>query len=105
LRHFPAEFTALHWHGDTFDLPAGATLLASTDACAHQAFVCEGNIVGLQFHIEVRPEDVRSFVQGETGPLPEGRYVQSFEDILAGDRYMPTVHRLLAEMLDAMAAG
>lgn len=103
--HFPEEFTALHWHGDTFDLPPGATLLASTDACAHQAFICEEKVVGLQFHIEVRPEDVRYFVQGETEPLPEGRYVQSFEQILAGDSYIPTVHRLLTDVLDAMAAG
>ncbi len=102
---FPPEFTALHWHGDTFDLPPGATLLASTDACPHQAFVCRGNVVGVQFHIEVRPEDVRTFVKGETGPLPEGKYVQSFEQILAGDAYMPAVHELLAEVLDAMTAG
>ena len=105
FERFPAEFTALHWHGDTFDLPPGATLLASTDACANQAFVCRENVVGLQFHIEVRPEDVRSFVQGETAALPKGKYVQSFEEILAGDCYMPTVHRLLADVLDAMAAG
>ncbi|HEX4084959.1 MAG TPA: type 1 glutamine amidotransferase [Chthoniobacteraceae bacterium] len=103
--HFPEEFTALHWHGDTFDLPPGATLLASSAGCVNQAFICQGNIVGLQFHIEVRPEDVRAFVQGETAPLPEGRYVQSFEDILAGDRYIPTVHKLLREVLDAMAAA
>ncbi len=102
--HFPAEFTALHWHGDTFDLPPGATLLASTDACRHQAFVCQENVVGLQFHIEVRPEDVRGFIAGETAPLPEGRYVQSFEEILAGDAYMPAVHALLADVLDAMTA-
>jgi hypothetical protein len=44
-------------------------------------------------------------VQGETGPLPEGRYVQSFEEILAGDRYMPAVHQMLADVLDAMTAG
>jgi GMP synthase-like glutamine amidotransferase len=103
--HFPAEFTALHWHGDTFDLPPGATLLASSDACPRQAFVCKGNVVGLQFHIEVRPEDVRAFVRGESAPLPEGRYVQSFEQILAGDAYIPAVHRLLEAMLDAMTAG
>jgi hypothetical protein len=60
--------------------------------------------VGLQFHIEVRPEDVRSFVDGETAPLPKGKYVQSFEQILAGDAYMPAVHHLLAELLDALTA-
>lgn len=105
LAHFPKEFTALHWHGDTFDLPPGATLLASTDACPNQAFLCQENVVGLQFHIEVRPEDVRFFVQGETSPLPEGKYVQSFEQILAGDHYIPTVHHLLTELLDAMTAS
>jgi GMP synthase-like glutamine amidotransferase len=103
--HFPAEFTALHWHGDTFDLPPGATLLASSDACRNQAFICKENVVGVQFHIEVRPEDVRWFVQGETEPLPEGKYVQSCEEILAGDPYIPKVHRLLAEVLKGMAAA
>ena len=103
--HFPAQFTALHWHGDTFDLPPGATLAASTDACPHQAFICRDNVVGLQFHIEVRPEDVRSFVQGETAPLPRGRYVQSFEEILAGDRYIPAVHNILTQLLDVMTAA
>ena len=102
---FPEELTALHWHGDTFELPPGATLLASTVACRNQAFVCGKNVVGLQFHIEVRPEDVRMFVQGETGPLPEGRYVQSFEEILAGDANIPAVHRVLAGLLEGMAGG
>ncbi len=102
---FPEALTALHWHGDTFDLPPGATLLASTDACANQAFVCQENVVGVQFHIEVRPEDVRFFIQGESAPLPPGRYVQSFEQILDGDRHIPAVHRVLAELLDAMVAG
>jgi len=102
--HLPAEFTVMHWHGDTFDLPPGATLLASSDACKHQAYICEGNVIGVQFHIELRPEEVRAYVEGETAPLPEGKYVQSFEQILAGDRHMTTTHRLLCELLDALAA-
>jgi GMP synthase-like glutamine amidotransferase len=105
IAHFPEAITVLHWHGDTFDLPPGGTLLASSDACLNQAFVCQKNVVGVQFHIEVRPEDVRVFVKGETAPLPEGRYVQSLEQILAGDAYIPQVHGVLRELLDAMTAG
>lgn len=43
----------LHWHGDTFDLPAGVTLLASTPGCSHQAFSRGPNLLALQFHAEM----------------------------------------------------
>jgi len=43
----------LHWHGDSFDLPAGVTLLASTGLYAHQAFSRGPNILALQFHPEM----------------------------------------------------
>lgn len=42
----------LHWHGDTFELPRGADLLASTDAFSHQAFSVGRNVLALQFHLE-----------------------------------------------------
>lgn len=45
-----------HWHGDTFELPADATLLASSAAYPHQAFRVD-NAWGFQFHVELRAID------------------------------------------------
>jgi GMP synthase (glutamine-hydrolysing) len=49
----PKSFTAFHWHGDIFDLPRGATPLASSALTAHQAFRYGKNAYGLLFHLEV----------------------------------------------------
>lgn len=56
LRHLEADgapIPVFHWHGDTFDLPDGATLLASTEKCAHQAFTWNEHVLALQCHPEV----------------------------------------------------
>jgi GMP synthase (glutamine-hydrolysing) len=49
----------LHWHGDTFDLPAGAVRLAESDRCANQAFRLGRRAYGLQFHVETDADLVR----------------------------------------------
>jgi GMP synthase (glutamine-hydrolysing) len=54
----------LHWHGDTFDLPAGATLLASTDLCRHQAFSWGRAALGFQCHPEARATDLERWFIG-----------------------------------------
>ncbi len=54
LRHLAAEKTNMfHWHGDTFDLPKGTTLLASSDLYRHQAFAAGPNVLAVQFHAEI----------------------------------------------------
>lgn len=102
LAPFPAELTVLHWHGDTFSIPPGATLLASSAGCRHQGFAKGNRLVGLQFHIEVGPSDIRDFSDAE-GDLPQGRYVQTKETIQAEAAYhLPAAHTALEALLDAM---
>lgn len=49
------------WHHDSFDLPSGATLLASSTICPHQAFRAGRSAWGLQFHPEVTGTIIRDW--------------------------------------------
>ena len=64
----------LHWHGETFTLPPGAVLLASSDAYPHQAFRLGPAAWGLQFHLEVDAAAVGRFVTafGAEADDPDG---------------------------------
>ena len=53
-----SQFNVLHWHGDTFDLPAGAERLCSSATTENQGFAIGRNVLGLQFHVEVTPKDL-----------------------------------------------
>ena len=70
LRHLDApETQVLHWHGDTFDLPARAELLASTAVCTSQAFSIDDRILGLQFHPEFEAASLERWLVGHAVEL------------------------------------
>jgi GMP synthase (glutamine-hydrolysing) len=74
LRHLiESRLNVLHWHGDTFDLPDGATLLASTHLVQHQAFSLGAHALALQFHVEADPAQLESWLIGHTCELGGAR--------------------------------
>lgn len=66
----PARFEGFHWHGDVFDLPAGATALAHSDLTACQAFRY-ASAHGILFHMEGTEASIAGMVQAFPEELAE----------------------------------
>ena len=54
----PRKMTLSEWHSDTFQMPAGSTLLATSDACPRQGFRYGNKVYGFQFHPEANENKV-----------------------------------------------
>jgi len=88
-----------HYHGDTFDLPENATLMASSDGCVNQAYVIGNNVIALQFHLEIVPELLTNMM-ANTGELVPDKFVQSKERIHEGIYDVMQNHTDLATILE-----
>jgi GMP synthase-like glutamine amidotransferase len=82
LQNLPDEFTAFHWHGDTFDIPEGAIHLVESNGCKNQAFTYKNNVLALQFHPEVGQAGVKDFIKNNKSELQPAKYIQNAEDII-----------------------
>ena len=70
LRYLNASHCSmLHWHGETFDLPQDAVLLASSQRYTHQAFSFGDNVLALQFHPEVTQRSMEKWFIGHIGEI------------------------------------
>ena len=98
----PATQTVCHWHGDTFSLPEGATLLAASDACRNQVFVTgDGLGLGLQCHLEATPQWVDACCTHDAGYLIPGRWMQDAARLRSERTAYPQMHAVLFTLLDA----
>jgi GMP synthase-like glutamine amidotransferase len=89
----PTDLLSLQWHGDTFDLPAGAVRLAGSPAYPNQAFRYGSTAYGVQFHVEVSVEMAREWAA-----------VPAYADALDQTLGSGSLPRLVAEM-EQKAAG
>jgi len=96
----PDTFTAFHWHGDTFELPEGATWIAKSEGCVNQVFEYDGRVFGLQFHLESSDESIYRLVDHCGNELTEGKYVQTREEILREDISSQQIEKLIIQLLD-----
>lgn len=96
----PQQFKALHWHGDTFDLPRGAVHLARSKGCENQAFVYEKKVLSLQFHLEATPASTRQIIANCGGELVQGKYIQTPEEMMRKTENFTAANLLMAQVLD-----
>ena len=94
----PDRFEAFLWHGDTFDIPEGAVRLAESAAFPNQAFAL-GQVLALQFHLEVRRDWVRRLSQRDADQLVVSDTVQSAETMLSVPEALFRENNLIMEQL------
>lgn len=83
LRYLGSEHCSmLHWHGETFDLPEHAVLLASSDKTINQAFSVGSHVLALQFHPEISQSGMEKWFIGHIGEImqTEGVSVKQLRD-------------------------
>nr|WP_280897463.1 type 1 glutamine amidotransferase [Methanolinea mesophila] len=82
----PERFRVFQMHGETFGLPAGASLLCRGERVSHQALVWK-SALGVQFHLELTGEMAADWTKG----CQPGERTKILEETR---RYLPESHRL-----------
>ena len=96
-----SRLTVFQWHQDTFDLPAGATRVATNRMSENQGFAFGEGVVGLQFH----PEATEDWVKAKTSEdqiLPSGAHVQTKEQMLAGVIFLTPLRKWFFDLLNRL---
>ncbi|MDG9926593.1 MULTISPECIES: type 1 glutamine amidotransferase [unclassified Pseudomonas] len=102
-RMLPQRLMAMHWHGETFSLPAGAIPLYHSAACALQGFVWEERAVALQCHLESSPASIEALIAACPEDLEHPGAVQDAATIQAGSAHCASLKASLFRLLDYLS--
>lgn len=106
---FPIELKSkgimhvLHWHSETFDLPEGAELIASSAVCENQVFTYGKNVLGIQCHLEMDRISLESLMSNCKQELVNSRFVMTETQMLEGfEIYADKAFQILKSFLMPM---
>lgn len=104
-----SSFMAFHWHGETFAIPQNASRLLRSEHCPNQAFAFADRHLGLQCHVEMTPELIRSWCETGAREIENSREspaVNSAEAILAQmDNHLPALNAAARHLYTCWISG
>jgi GMP synthase (glutamine-hydrolysing) len=101
--NIPLKVKVFHWHGETFDLPEGSRLIASSKACKNQIFLYRNNVLAMQCHLEMTPVAIAGMFDNCSDDIKPGKYVQTIDDMIAGTEKNATkANKILFSLLDSL---
>ena len=98
-----SRLKVFHWHGDTFDLPEDAIHLASSAGCKNQAFIYNGKVLALQFHLETTCDSLLEMIERGRKELTTGKYVQTEKELLKNKQLIESNRKILFILLTRLA--
>lgn len=103
LDEAPSSFPAFHWHGDMFNTPAGASHCFRSQGCSNQGFVYDDRVLGLQFHLEMGEEHIKTIIKNCKEELMEGPYIQTETQILRDIKNLSkNSYMIMSSLLDRL---
>ena len=98
----PPRFRAFHWHSETFEIPKNANSLGSSEATTCQGFRAGPRGLAMQYHLELRPEDVGMLAEACSEDLVPGPYVQGPEQFLEKSYQFDEANEMIRRILGTL---
>lgn len=105
LRSLPEKFITFHWHNDTFALPKGAVHFASSSACKNQAFMFGSDIIGLQFHPEIKLKSLKTFINKFQNDIKIEKYIQEKSKLIPANSILRQNHIIMEKIFDILISS
>jgi GMP synthase-like glutamine amidotransferase len=97
---FSGELMTFHWHGETFDLPEGSVLLASSQVCKNQAFAIGNSVFGFQFHMEANKYSIDRLIFNCESEIDSSLFVQSKEKMISQLHFVESSNSVMEAFLN-----